>query len=200
MGITKHKFEEMLENYQYYSSWAVWSEAGEKAKSNVGDLGVFDFDQNPNLLEQLNPNFVLVALNISRGEITEPLANFHDPRPEATDFKIRYALKGTPLWGAYMTDIIKDYENKLSNEVRDYLKIHPNFVLENVNRFNDELRCLDMRSPTLIAFGNEVYDILNRYLGSDFKILRIKHYAYRQSKEEYRDHVLKVLRANGIEV
>ena len=40
----------------------------------------------------LNPNIILVALNISRGDIAEPFANFHDKIP-STDFKIKYAIK-----------------------------------------------------------------------------------------------------------
>ena len=113
--ISEKKFYFIKEKYQFYSSWAVWAEQGDKPKSNVGDLSVLDPKQNKNLLKTLNPNIILVALNISRGDIAEPFANFHDKSSRATDFKIRYAIKDTPIWGAYMTDIIKKLYFKFKN-------------------------------------------------------------------------------------
>ena len=100
----------MKDKYEFYSSWAVWANEGTTPKSNIGDLSVLDPDVNDSLLTSLNPNIILVALNISRGDIQYPLANFHDKRSEATDYKLRFALRGTKLWGAYLTDIIKDFD------------------------------------------------------------------------------------------
>ena len=104
--IARDKFEFIKEKYGHWASWAIWSEAGDTPKSNVGDLSIFTGND---FLEFLNTEVVLVGLNISRGDIKYPLANFHDARSEATDYKIRYALKSTPFWGGYMTDIIKDF-------------------------------------------------------------------------------------------
>ena len=59
-----------------------------------------------------NPNIIFVALNFSRETVMEDFANFHDARHISQDFKIRYALKGTKLWGGYMTDIIKNFPEK----------------------------------------------------------------------------------------
>jgi hypothetical protein len=101
--ISKAVFDLVKQKYGYWSSWAVWAEVGSSPKSNVGDLSVFD---TPNICESLTAEVIFVGLNISRGAIKEPLANFHDKRTEATDFKIRYAFKNTPYWGGYMTDII----------------------------------------------------------------------------------------------
>ena len=112
--ITREKFEFLKDKYGHYSSWAVWADEGKRPKDNMGDLSVFDLEANPGLLQQLKPDTVLVGLNVSRGCIETPLGNFHDPRPEAMDFKIRYALRGSPFWGAYMTDIIKDFDQKAS--------------------------------------------------------------------------------------
>ena len=81
-------FEFIKKKYGYYSSWAIWADGGEKPKDNVGDLSIFDINTNAELLQQLNPNVILVGLNISRGNIKAPLANFHDARPQAMDFKI----------------------------------------------------------------------------------------------------------------
>ena len=90
-------FQLMKNKYEFYASWAVWADEGSTPKSNIGDLSVLDPDVNDSLLASLNPNIILVALNISRGDIQYPLANFHDKRSEATDYKLRFALRGTKL-------------------------------------------------------------------------------------------------------
>ena len=187
--MTEDEFEFIKSKYQYWSSWAVWAEEGDTPKSNVGDLSVFDLKRNPKLLEILNPNIVLVALNISRGDITKPFANFHDSRPEATDFKIRYATKDTILWGAYMTDIIKDFEEKVSGKVQRFLKDNRDFEKENIKFFLKELSEVGAINPTLIAFGNVAFDILKRNLKEKFNIVKIPHYAARPGKEKYREQV-----------
>jgi hypothetical protein len=78
--MTRATFDLIKEKYGFYSSWAIWADAGGKPKSNIGDLRVFDMDANPSVLGELKPHIVFVGLNISRGLIHEPLANFHDPR------------------------------------------------------------------------------------------------------------------------
>ena len=191
--ISETEYELIKSKYQYWSSWAVWADQGETPKSNVGDLSVLDPKTNHNLLSALNPNIVLVALNISRGDITMPFANFHDARSEATDYKIRYGIKDTPLWGAYMTDIIKDFEEKISGKVKSYLRENREFEQENVNFFVKELSDVGATNPTLVAFGNESFDILKRNLKNDFKILKIPHYANYSSKEKYRQQIQEVI-------
>ena len=64
--VSLDKFESIKSKYQFWSSWAVWAEQGETPKSNIGDLSVLDPAINTCLLSELNPNIVLVALNISR--------------------------------------------------------------------------------------------------------------------------------------
>ena len=118
--IDRVKFEFIKEKYGHQTSWAIWAEAGETPKSNVGDLSIFSGNY---FLNQLNPEIVLVGLNISRGDIKYPLANFHDARSEATDYKIRYALKDTPFWGGFMTDIIKDFNEKESGKMMRRIQV-----------------------------------------------------------------------------
>jgi hypothetical protein len=89
----------------------------------MGNMNIYDLHKNPDLLEILKNNVVMVGLNFSRPLLpTEPFKNFHDLSPYANDFKIRYAFRNTQFYGAYMTDIIKNLEMKSSNEVRSYLK------------------------------------------------------------------------------
>ena len=191
--ISQNQFNFIKSKYQYWSSWAIWADQGDTPKSNVGDLSVLDPNTNPKLLPTLNPNIALVALNISRGDITLPFGNFHDARSEATDYKIRYATNNTPLWGAYMTDIIKDFEEKISGKVKSYLRENRDFEKENVDFFVQELSDIGATNPTLIAFGNESYDILKRNLNNEFKIHKIPHYANYSSKEKYRMQIKEVM-------
>ena len=193
MAISREHFEKIKSKYQYLSSWAIWAPEGATPKSNVGDLSVLDPEVNIDLLDQLNTEVVFVALNISRGDIKLPFGNFHDHRSVATDFKIRYAFKGTSFWGGYMTDIIKDFEEKISGKVKDYLSKNKDFERENVDIFLEELSDIGAKNPTLIAFGNEVYTILNRHLKDQFKILKVPHYANYINKEAYREEVKKCL-------
>ena len=93
------KFEFIKEKYGHYASWAIWAEEGDKSKSNMGDLTIFDRGNYPNLFQQLKPEIILVGLNISR-RIEKPLANFHGSNRDA--YKIKYALNNSPFWGAYM--------------------------------------------------------------------------------------------------
>ena len=187
--LDKKKFEFIKNKYGHWASWAIWVDEGEKPKSNVGDLSVFDITKNKGLLSQLKPNIILVGLNISRGSIKHPLANFHDARSEATDFKIRFALKGSPFWGGYMTDIIKDFDQKNSGEVAGYLKTHKAFEEENIKIFREEINDLGINKPTIIAFGGDTYSVLTRNLNKEFKILKISHYAHFISKEKYREEI-----------
>ena len=55
--------------------------------------------------------------------------------------------------------------------------------------FLEELNDIGAKNPTLIAFGNDVYSILNRHLKDRFKIIKVPHYANYTNKEKYREQV-----------
>jgi hypothetical protein len=186
------RFESIKKEYGHCASWAIWATEGSRPKDNIGDLSVLDPTVNPVLLHQLRPSIVLVGLNISRG-IEAPLGNFHDPRPQAMDYKLRFAFKGTPFWGAYMTDIIKDFKQEVSGNVLAYLRNHGQFEQLNVATFRMELRTLGADKPTLVAFGKGTHAILARHLGNEFTILGLPHYSNFVGKEEYRRQVHSIL-------
>jgi hypothetical protein len=142
--LDKATFDCIKAKYGYWASWALWAEAGPTPKSNVGDLSIFT---GTTFLQYLKPEIILVGLNISRGAIKEPLANYHDSRAEATDYKIRYALKDSPFWGAYMTDIIKDYDEKESGKVAAYLRANGAFETSNIALFREEIIALGSTHP-----------------------------------------------------
>ncbi len=52
------------------------------------------------------------------------------------EYKIRYALKNSPFWGGYMTDVIKDFAEKASKKMMDYLRENKSFEKENINSLN----------------------------------------------------------------
>ena len=99
-----------------------------------------------------------------------------------------------------MTDIIKDFEEKVSGKVEKYLRENKEFERQNVKVFRQELDDIGASNPTLIAFGNDSFDILKRNsevlktnLNGEFKIRGIYHYAYWSvNKEDYRAHVRSI--------
>jgi hypothetical protein len=106
--VDMQQFENIKENHGRYASWAVWTDVSEKPKSNMGDVSHF---KNESVLSLLKNDVVMVGLNFARpvSPVSEPFTNFHSPYPWANDFKIRYAFKDSPYYGAYMTDIIKSF-------------------------------------------------------------------------------------------
>ena len=191
----KKRFNKIKKEYGTCSSWAIWKEVGETPKSNMEDLNILDPQQNPDLLSELKPNVVFVGLNTSK-DISglEPFSNFHPTNPFANDYKTRYALKDTELWGGYMTDIIKKHEELHSLSVVKHLRKYPEVVDENIETFRKELKDLGTKNPTIIAFGNAAHSILTRHLKDEYKILKVYHYSYfRINKKRYREHVKSVV-------
>lgn len=179
------KFNFIKKEYGTCSSWAIWKEVGETPKSNMEDLNILDPRQNPNLLSELKPNVVFVGLNTSI-DITglEPFSNFHPTNPFANDYKTRYALKGTELWGGYMTDIIKDHVGENVNEVKNYLRENTGVEEKNIETFRKELKDLGTENPTIIAFGDDAHNILIRHLNNEFNIYMVTHYSYQGLNKE----------------
>jgi len=190
------KFNFIKEKYGHCASWAIWREQGNNPPLfNMGDLSVLDPQQNPNLLSQLKPDVVFVGLNISIdiGD-QEPFSNFHSNYRYAQDYKLRFALKDTELWGGYMTDIIKDHVELHGQTVVNYLNANPDVEEKNIETFRKELKDLGTENPTIIAFGNEVYRILSRNLNNEFNIYKVTHYAHFMNLERYRDEFKSLIK------
>jgi hypothetical protein len=194
--IDRDRFELIKQKYGHYASWAIWGEEGFRPKDNVDDLTIFESNQIEALLNQLNSNIVLVGLNISR-PMQFLLGNFHDGRPGSMDYKIRYALKNTPLWGAYMTDVIKDFEQKAAGKMMAYLRKDKAFERINLELFETELKDLGADKPTLIAFGRDAFQVLDRNLGGSYVIWSVPHYSAYVSKEIYREQITAVIKSSS---
>jgi hypothetical protein len=178
--LTIDKYDKIKEKYGDVSSWAVWNESVDniRPKSGMGDISFFE---NPSYetLDLLNPNVILVGLNISE-KIPRTFGNFHSDK--ANDYKIRLALRGTMFRGAYMTDIIKSYEEKISGNLMKYLRENKNFERENVKMFEQELIDIGSQNPIIVAFGNDSYKILKRNLKGRYTIYKVPHYSAYQIK------------------
>ena len=99
---------------------AIWAASG---GGDTSDVSIFDLRSDNVALRKLHTKYVL-ALNIS-GQII-PLHFHGGPR----DFMLRDALNGTPLEGAYLTDLLKNYEDKNSAAVVRHLKNTDEFNLQ----------------------------------------------------------------------
>src|ERR1039458_2697940 len=187
--IDLQQFENIKQKHGSYASWAVWANASEKKpKSNMDDLSAFD---DAHVLSLLRNDVVMVGLNFSvfRGP-RKPFHNFHSKGGGA--FKIRYAFKDSPYYGAYMTDIIKDYEEVDAKKMMQRLKAHPEVVASNVDIFREELRDLRATAPIILAFGNDTYKLLLKLDKSEYrKLIKVTHYSCWISKERYKEDVFK---------
>jgi hypothetical protein len=183
------QLENIKQKHGGYASWAVWADASGNPKSNMGDVGHFE---NESVLSFLRNNIVMVGLNLSRPG-SKPFLNFHDPNPRANDFKIRYAFKDSPYYGAYMTDIIKSLVEVDSKNVMRCLKARPETIEENLRTFREEMQDLKATAPVILAFGKDTHKLLSENLNRNeySKLIRLTHYSYRIGKEDYKETVFR---------
>ena len=177
----------------------MWKKIDKKDKptSKIGNVSFFK-SPTKELLSILNPNIILVGLNVSK-DVNGLFQNWHSTSTSAKDYKLRYALLNTPLWGSYMTDIIKKYPEMDSKKVTSYLKKNPDVEKENIEEFKKELNMLGSVNPILIAQGNETYNILKRNIkDTSFTILKVTHYSAHISKEKLRVEYEKLILENEV--
>lgn len=188
----KKKFNQLAKKFGDVASWAMWAPVLDKPKSNVGNLSIFD---DPDLYKKVNPHYAFIGLNVSGGRAPGAKIitweNFHSPCGKHHDYKLRYALKDTPYWGSYITDLIKNFPEVHSENVSAYLRQNPDVLNDNIKSFCEEMALLD--NPILVAMGGKVYELLQKTVANKFQIVEIKHYSFTISKENYRAEVLERL-------
>jgi hypothetical protein len=191
----RDRFDLIKQKHGGWASWAVWAEPSESPKSNVGDLSVLDPDRNASLLPVLRRDIVMLGLNMSR-PLEVPFANFHDANPRSQDFKIRYAFRDTPYYGAYMTDLVKGTVEVDSSNVRRLLSRDSSLIGPHVAKLLDEFEDLGCASPLLIAFGRDAHSLTEKHLprSSYSRLVGIMHYSNYISQHDYRLQVLNALR------
>ena len=169
-------YTKIKEKYGSISSWALWKNPVDiRSKLGMEDISFFE-NPSQETLQSLNPNIILVGLNISE-KILRTFGNFHPDKTSAQDYKTRFALQGTMFWGAYMTDIIKSYEDKISGNVMKYLSKNKDFEQQNVKMFEQELIDIGSQNTIIVAFGNDTYTILKRNLKDKYTIYKVPHYS-----------------------
>ena len=213
--IDRNIYNQMKKKYGKVASWAVWCDQLGKPKSNMGDMEWARDEKS--LLPKLNPKFVLVGLNKSKrkknklqndndeNDNAKTLwKNFHSGNSRGHSYKLRYALKGTKLWGAYMTDIIKVVPGKDSNKDAHAVETNSKEIIRvikkdrptlerNIKKFESEISLLGVK-PVLIALGKDVRNLFE-YLKGKYDILELPHYSYSKiNKEQYRVKVFKTLK------
>ncbi|MGM0641815.1 MAG: hypothetical protein ACQESN_10375 [Thermotogota bacterium] len=195
----KNIFENIKTLYGDVASWAVWKpHTGNDFMSNVEVDGLFNLEANPEILDQLNNNIIMVGYNFSIPLDNPPLFhNFHSYNGAKINYmtllnasKIRYAFTDTEYYGAYMTDIIKNYVETKSENVK------PCDINNNFRMFREELKTLQADKPTIIAFGGKVYNLLKNHLKQNeySKLVQVTHYSHFgdgcRTHEGYRAKVL----------
>jgi hypothetical protein len=93
-----------------------------------------------------------------------------------------------------MTDIIKDFEEKVSGNLMKFVNKNPMFLQENIKAFEDELLFIGSHNPIIIAFGNDCYKILNKQLKNKYKIYKVSHYSSCISKEKLRTQIENIIK------
>ena len=188
----------MKKKYGDVGSWAVWCPQTDKKapKSNMGNM---DWTKGEDgLCSVLNPEFVFVGLNLSdsHGKYSDantPWVNFHSGNPHGNSFKLRFALKDTSFWGAYMTDLIKGVKETDSKKVVSKLKKDSALLERNMKEFEREISHLGGK-PVLVALGKAVGKFLKPLeLEGKYVVKELPHYSSRINKEEYRAEVSKTI-------
>ena len=188
----KVKFESIKCKYGPFASWAIWDE------HDIRNLDIFDIEKNQGTLTKLKPHIALVGLNLS-GPLNDKFSNFHDAKRGSSTTslkKLRYALSGTPLEGAYMTDIIKCVIQPNSDKLKKYLKTNPKVELENVESFRKEIEYLGVDNHVIVAMGAAAKCILDRNLKDEYCIKEIPHYSWSKlspNESVYKENVKKKL-------
>ena len=184
--ISKEKYEKLKEEFGQKASWAVWAEGDEKPYIQfVKDLSVFS---EPDLLDTLHNNFVVVGSHPSKVIPDQDWANFHAGR---NDFKYRYGFKGTPIWGAYMTDFYSNQSVKSEDQLME-TDNHKNEAIEELIR---ELTILG-GNPILISLGENSESNLLSYLKDEYDIYYMEHPGNKWNnvpKETVKARVLEIL-------
>ena len=168
----------------YHGSWAIWNGTDSK---KVGDTSILeDIPKHEKTFAKLKPEFVMVALNPSGSEKRQPTKddkkhpwrNFHSSANY--DFCISKAFKGTPYYGAYMTDFIK-----ISLGSDAYDRLPKARKRENVAKFKAELDAIGVDNiKVIIALGETTMRYLRqakKEMGDEYKkikLVKVWHYGY----------------------
>lgn len=180
---------ERMAPFSRHGSWAIWGALDRDPSepfTRASDIG-FPAAETDDLEPLLTRRAVFVGLNPGDGFDPDggPWANWHRGA-RSNDHLIAEALRGTPLWGSYMTDLLQTIDSD-SAVIATALAADPLVAHDGVRRLIRQLRELgsDEQPPALVCFGALVHRsllahaaLLEDELGvAPGRILRVLHYS-----------------------
>lgn len=194
---------ERMNEYNSFSSWAIWESKRENHKFEKATDLITDIDfkkYEGNLQEN---NIVVLGMNpggtpnISEAKTLSrkgqnkdrPWNNFHNQK--SNDHYLAQALSNTKVYGSYMTDLFPIIGSE-SKDVRLFVDSEENqrivkrFILE----FDEEMELLLPNEPNikLLCIGKDTARWAKKYLTDEFpskknyEILRIPHYSFNATR------------------
>lgn len=199
--ITSEVYEELKEKFGPTASWTVWEEpANENWKSKDSISEMTPFKDPVELSGILNDNYIFVGFNPAQHDtdhIASDWENFHsgDAR-RSQDYKLRYALRDTPFWGSFITDIYPEIiDTDLSSAKR---KINKKATDKSISNILSARKILGDKA-VIVAVGRAAYDVLKDKLPDNIVLKKILHYSSYVNIDKYRETVLKQLGENYTE-
>lgn len=191
--------------YSDHASWAVWGkDTGQGAGKAANDKSVLEsYDV---LKEIIHTNAILVGLNsgthFTSDATVSPWSTFHSG---SRDYFTAYATEGTPLEGAYMTDLYKGLPTQNAKALdqlfrargSDY-ELRVNNAMEAV--FEEEMMILGVGSDVpIICFGDDTHTKFERIFRGARKAVKAPHYsAFQYTLEEYAAKMRSVIEETSL--
>ena len=150
------------------------------------------FSDEEKLLASLNGDYIFVGLNPAAHEYTPhvivPWENFHSSNiKRSQDYKLRYALRGTKYWGAFITDIYPEIvDTDSASAMKKATKTATKESINNVLRIREILG----GTATIVALGTKAHAVLKKHLPKDVELKKIMHFSAYVNIEDYRSKVL----------
>ncbi len=147
-----------------YSSWAIWGKT-------TSDLTVFDVENEP--WERLRSDVFIMGGNtgkLDKGKLTR-FQNFH-AEGHSPDGRLRTAVTGTLLEGAFLSDVVKDYPTADSGPLLKAIGAGDVDITKHVvGPLQEELRLLNSPEKlVLVLLGGttvDVWDAVSPHLPAD---------------------------------
>ncbi len=124
------------------ASWAVWLPSASYDSSS--DISFPDGE----LDAILHARSIILGLNPGESSVERmPWHNFHTAGRHNDHF-LAEAFRGTPQWGAYMTDLLTEINSKSNT-----LDLRPDIIHRDVDVLVDQLKALEAIDPMFIVIG-----------------------------------------------
>lgn len=169
-------FRKIKKLYGKHSSFAIWNE------NDFNDVSLINYND-------IQLKYIFVGLNPSREIENIDFKNFHNNFRGNKNNRFKY-INNSKFKNSYMTDIFKDLIEVNSSKIKRWIKNNPEKAKKYLKNFEEEIKILEIKNPIIIAFGNEVYDILKKNF--NYNIHKISHYSARIKNEIFYEEIKKL--------